>query len=581
MTNTAISVGLIRAAFESEHFPGLFSGKETHDPALRFIGQIVAFTEDEDWITEMVRSGLPPDYASDTLGEVRGMVRDAIKKGFDKRETGEKEEKKSGSAAILLGLVEEAALELFHDPFKRCFIVVQDDDNKTVYPLSSTQAKLWLNRLFYQHEERPMTQLAFKQAHGMLEARALFDCPEKKIFLRVAPYEDKVVVNLADGEGRVVVIDKEGYTVTSDSPVMFVNAPAMGALPVPVHGVGDVLQDFQCLLGLEDRHFPRILNFLINCLKPEGPYLCLLTEGEQGSGKSILSEFCKTLIDPSQAPKIRMPDNERDLMIQAKDAFILLFDNISGMKGNLSDALCCLATGGGFSTRKLYTDDEQQIFSEYRPFICNGISGIATRPDLLERSVSVKLRPMPQDQRKSEREIRSRFREMQPHLLDKLFRITACALKNFESVETPNNVRMADAAQWLVAAESETGLPSGTLLSALEESQNEIVAERMAADPLAVALQKLVETAPFDGLMGDLFMQLENITKTRDRSFPPTAAHLSRALDRLRPALVKTGISVEFGPKIRSGKTIRVWLSEDGTFEESRAVRGRGPIPIA
>jgi hypothetical protein len=34
--------------------------------------------------------------------------------------------------------------------------------------------------------------------------------------------------------------------------------------------------------------------------------------------------------------------------------------------------LCRLATGGGFSTRKLYTDDEEQLFNAQRPSILNG-----------------------------------------------------------------------------------------------------------------------------------------------------------------------------------------------------------------
>jgi hypothetical protein len=59
-------------------------------------------------------------------------------------------------------------------------------------------------------------------------------------------------------------------------------------------------------------------------------------------------------------------------MIQAKEYHLLVYDNASGMKGDISDALCTLATGGGLATRKLYSDDELQVFTASRPFIING-----------------------------------------------------------------------------------------------------------------------------------------------------------------------------------------------------------------
>src|SRR5438552_51284 len=100
--------------------------------------------------------------------------------------------------------------------------------------------------------------------------------------------------------------------------------------------------------------------------------------------------------------KFRLPSSDRDLMIQAKDNYLLIYDNVSGMKNDISDALCTLATGGGVATRRLYTDDELQIFNHCRPFVINGIGEFANRPDLVERSIVVILSSMPRGQRRTE-----------------------------------------------------------------------------------------------------------------------------------------------------------------------------------
>ena len=64
----------------------------------------------------------------------------------------------------------------------------------------------------------------------------------------------------------------------------------------------------------------------------------------------------------SGTPIRRLPREDRDLMISANNAFVLAFDNVSTIPPSISDALCSLATGGGFGTRELYTDDEEKLF---------------------------------------------------------------------------------------------------------------------------------------------------------------------------------------------------------------------------
>ena len=127
-----------------------------------------------------------------------------------------------------------------------------------------------------------------------------------------------------------------------------------------------------------------MLAWLIQALRPQGPYPVLILQGEQGSAKTTIERMLRALVDPSTAPLRTTPRNEHDLYIAATNTWVLAFDNISNLQPWLSDALCRLSTGGGFTTRTLYENREQELFDAMRPVILNGISDVATRPDLFD-----------------------------------------------------------------------------------------------------------------------------------------------------------------------------------------------------
>ena len=66
---------------------------------------------------------------------------------------------------------------------------------------------------------------------------------------------------------------------------------------------------------------------------------------------------------------------------------VLAFDNLSGLPSWLSDSLCRLTSGGAFSTRRLFTDQDEILFAAARPVILNGIEDVITRPDLADRAL--------------------------------------------------------------------------------------------------------------------------------------------------------------------------------------------------
>src|SRR5207249_4833322 len=103
--------------------------------------------------------------------------------------------------------------------------------------------------------------------------------------------------------------------------------------------------------------------------------------------KSTTAKLLRLLVDPSVSLIRTPPKDDRDLLIAASNSRVVAYDNLSGVTPWLSDGLCRLATGGGFSTRELYTDSEEVFFDAKRPIILNGIDHLAERADLAERAV--------------------------------------------------------------------------------------------------------------------------------------------------------------------------------------------------
>ena len=122
-SESAIPFGLLEAAFTSAHVPELFGGDDTHEPALRFVGQLVRHTQDVDHIVSIGVACLPTRYFGNTPAELRPMVEDAIRQGFHKQPVKSRKGTPKPSEQCVT-LAERASIELFHDPQRQSYITI-------------------------------------------------------------------------------------------------------------------------------------------------------------------------------------------------------------------------------------------------------------------------------------------------------------------------------------------------------------------------------------------------------------------------------------------------------------------------
>lgn len=541
-------INILKAAIGSEHAVTLISGTATHDAGVALTAVLVRSGATDEEILSIFEGLLPENYEGNSLKELPEWVASARVNGFEKFDKNQSE-----TIASHLVKLARSKVELFHDSDATAYATFSNNTGTETLPVKASRFESWLRGEAFKQFEKPVGTGPLYEAIATLETLAIYDGPECTVYSRVAGDKTRIEIDRGAQDHKFVSITRDGWQLTDTSTFKFVRGSGFSMVPAAKRS-GDIYR-LQALLSLDMQNFYLLLGFLLNALRPTGPYFILLIEGEQGSGKSLFAHIVKMIIDPNRASRLRLPDNDRDLMIHAKEFWLLNFDNASGMKADMSDALCVLATGGGIAVRKLYTNGELHVMSFARPFVINGISGYANRPDLLERGIPIRLQPLGEENRKTEGEILAELKDVLPDVLGALYDAVSLALRNFADTEPPRNLRMADAAQWLMSAEPALKLPPGTLVQAIVNAQDDVFVDRINNESLVIKLRQFTPDQPFEGYIGDLFAAID---AAQDPNLPKTPAHLSSQLTRLRPAMAKAGISVEFLAKDRGGRKVRI-----------------------
>ncbi len=401
---------------------------------------------------------------------------------------------KKSQATLLIELALSEVSELFHDPEEEPFATLPIDKHFETHRLRSRQVKNWLQHQFYLRFKKAASSHVVQSAVDVLDAEAVFMGNTHPVFVRVGELDGSIYLDLGDPEWRAVKITPEGWSVEQEPDLKFRRPKGLAALPEPsIRGSAKGLMEF---LNIIEEDWPLLLGWLLGTLKPDSPYPVLVLHGEQGSAKSTTARVLKAVVDPSIAPLRTEPRNSRDLMVGAVNNHVMALDNLSRVQPWLSDALCTLATGGGFATRTLYENDEETILNAQRPVILTGIDELARRGDLLSRCIILRLPVIQDSDRRTEAELMMAFENTLPDVLGGLLDAAAQALAQHASLQLPFKPRMADFATWVEAGASALGLERGQFLDAYARNRVDslVDANDIALDvsPLPGAIRALM-----------------------------------------------------------------------------------------
>lgn len=469
------------------------------------------------------------------------------------------EEDKKSQAQLIMELTE--GMKFFHSPDEEAFVQLFINGHYENWMVRSSNFKSLLAKLFYDRHKKPPGSAALKDAMSVLEGKAVHAGDEKQIYIRVAETDGAIYLDLCNENWQVVKITEKGWEVVDHSPVIFKRSKSMSALPMPIRGGSiEQLRPFVNVKDTED--FMLVVAWLLSCLRDKYPFPILTIQGEQGSSKSTTTKVIRALVDPSTQPLLSFQDNERDIAIKANNTWVLAYDNLSGISAKISDVLCKLSTGGGFSTRKLHTDDEETIFNAMRPMILNGIDDIAKRPDLLDRALVLNLPTIEMNGRRTEKEFWEAFYCVQPYILGALCDATAGAMAQKGQVEITELPRMVDFSQWSAAVwqANNWDFIYGDFMQMYQGNRQLAIEQGIDSDPFAEAIIRFMEDkSKWTGTPTEVLSQLSPLvdyTVTYSKAWP-AANKLRDRIRRVAPALRVKGVRFSDLPKSNGVRRIQ------------------------
>ena len=377
--------------------------------------------------------------------------------------------------------------QFMHDAQREPYAIFDAAGARQVHGVLSSGFSDYLSHAYYSQHDRAPTETSLKVALATLRGQAQFEGETCEVFTRIAKTEAGYWLDLCNDAWQCVQVTATGWAVVAGAGApLFTRSTSMRPLPVPERG--GTLDALWSLVNIPEADRLMVLAWLLECLRPDTPHVVLELVGEQGSAKSSTQRALRRLVDPNQADLRAAPKSVEDVWIAARNSHMVSMENLSHLPPQYQDALCVLATGGGYSARTFYTNTEETIIELRKPIVLNGISVIVTAQDLLDRCLHIDL-PTIQN-RELAGDMEERFEAAQPALLGALLDVFVKVLAMLPSVSiaSEHRPRMADFAVLGEAVFRVHGEPAGAFVSRYSAMRKDGVLRTIDASPVGAAL---------------------------------------------------------------------------------------------
>lgn len=403
------------------------------------------------------------------------------------------------------------------------------------------------------------------------------DGPERKVYLRAARQGEAYYLDLGDDSWRAIEITAAGWRLVEHPPVYFWRSNTTRPLPLPTPG-GDLALLWQ-YANIPEADRPLVLAWMLDAWRPETPFPVLELIGQQGTAKSSTQDRLRDCLDPNAVNLRSAPKSVEDLFVSAGSSWLASLNNLSHLTANVQDAICNLATGGGFASRTLYTNADETLIEAKRPVVLNGIVPLVTAQDLADRVVHVELPEVEGYRRESD--IRADFERDRPLIVGGLLDLFVRTLAKLPEAQVERPPRMADFALLGEAMQMAQGKPPGAFMRLYGANRRESVARGLEASPIAQALRDFAETQSkgnrsalvFTGNWKQLLKELDSY-RDQAEAWPKSTQGFSGIIRRQRPALAQVGVLITSSGHGNKGAKVTVrWIKpgDDGDEGDERS----------
>jgi hypothetical protein len=475
-------------------------------------------------------------------------IKDLIRR-YRKKEDTKTTEERIPVAKRVLGLLEEQKLSFWFSQFDEAYVSISPIQHLKI---ESKDFKDYLQTLLYKTDGRTLHNQALEEVISICRQWARGSNTRHHVHLRVGFDAERnfIEVNLGRPDGKVLHITENGYAIT-DPELKFLRPKNLLPIPFDPAVMVDkdtytkeiVLELFSKIFHLQtEEDFALLLAWMLKAFYPVGEYPILAILGEKEAvGKTTISKFIANLLDPTPSPLKTFPRNRDDLYSLAKNNFLLVFDNLSGISPDMSDALCQLSTGGSLSKRKLYTDGDSVDYPLKNPIVLNSIFNILHRRDLRRRCVVIELkRPT---ETKSQKELDQIFRECAPHCYAYLVSCVQEALKN-KVINAPL-LDLADFCEWIAKAHPVFFLDGKTFVETLNTNREQTAVEILETNLVASFIaDKLREKSEWETTASKLLQEIRELYPY-EKDIPLTPEKMAREIRKIASDLEAVGVKVD------------------------------------
>ncbi|WP_286902679.1 DNA-primase RepB domain-containing protein [Vreelandella sedimenti] len=431
--------------------------------------------------------------------------------------------------------------DLFHDDNKTAY--ARHQETGEVRALKGRSFRYWLTSEFYTEYEKAARDQSIREACMTLEGVAMRQ--HRQVHTRISGANSQYWLDLGKpGSSRCINLQAGKWSIEEHSSVMFSRSDSSQSLPDPLPN-----GEFNLLWRIANVPFESrlvVVAWLVECLRPDTPFPVVELLGEHGSAKSTAQTALRRLIDPNAADLRGVPKSAEDLFVAGGVNHFISIENVSHLPASLQDAMCVVATGGGFAKRKLYTDSEESVITLKRPIILNGICAAVTQQDLVSRTLTIELPVIESAQSKDKLE--NEFEANRASIFGGLLDIAAKALQFLPDMQLPatERPRLLEFAYLGMAVAKAMGAPPASFMQQFNSARQEGLERTLDASPVATAIRDWAEIHSGeirDLPVGQWLNVLEDFKPRGCESWPKSAKGLGDAMRRAAPALRQISIT--------------------------------------
>jgi hypothetical protein len=470
------------------------------------------------------------------------------------------------STGIAVEVIENHS-EVFTDQIKEPYAnIVYGNYEKDLFPINSDGFYRAVKRIL--REECNERIIPKSDMETIIDYFRCIAYEEDEVFLhnRIAYLnEDKTIYyDLCSKDHKVIKINNFNVTIEDKPDKLFrVNTgDASQVMPDLSANPKDLLtllpKYFHINTGDNtERYYLIILaTYIVSCfIGLHIPHPILTFAGSKGAAKSTASRFCQQIVSPQITGLTTLPKRTDDVAIRLANTILAVFDNLSAIKEDISNLLCVAVTGGVTSKRKLYTDSTEVYLMLKSMIIVNGIDVIATKSDLLDRSLIIDLQRLKPNEFRPEEELNREFQKDLPLILGACFKIIAEVIEDESTITVNHPMRLIDFYILSIRIANVLGISQQEMEEAFAYNQTVINARAIESQPVAVALINYMKDKPiYISSVADLLKKLIDACEdysidTRQALFPKTPAALSHRLKEVESNLKEAGLSFDITNK--------------------------------